>query len=213
MLDGAQNEKRAEANRFNWRFLAYGVILAVPYSALLALCHPDTGFLIFILTTLLLSILGCFFLVLGLTNLILTLLRRRGRGWPPQLPAMLAIVIFWFCSGFFVVADNHFGPSVRTTTRWLIWSRKYKAEVLAQPAPANGELRHIEWESSGWAGMDTTVFLIYDPTDSLLVAAKTSEAGEFNGIPCEVAQVRQLESHWYIAIFGFYVDEDWRGCH
>jgi hypothetical protein len=37
----------------------------------------------------------------------------------------------------------------------LIWSRGYKSKVLAQPASANGELKHIEWNGSGWAGQNT----------------------------------------------------------
>jgi len=38
--------------------------------------------------------------------------------------------------------------------RWLVWSRSYKAEVLAQPDSANKELKHIEWD--GWDGRGWT---------------------------------------------------------
>jgi hypothetical protein len=90
--------------------------------------------------------------------------------------------------------------------RWLARSRNYKSEVLAQPT-AVGELKHIEWDGWGWAGQDTTVYLVYDPTDSLAAAAKGQKPGKFSGIPCEVFRVRRLESYWYTA--QFYTNEFW----
>jgi len=101
--------------------------------------------------------------------------------------------------------------SIRSAARWLIWSRGYKAKVLAQSAPANGELKHIEWDGWGWAGQNTTVFLVFDPTDSLSAAARNHQPGKFNGIPCEVFLVRRLENHWYTA--QFYTNEYWGRCN
>jgi hypothetical protein len=68
-------------------------------------------------------------------------------------------------------------------------------------------LRHIEWDGWGWAGMDTTVFLVFDPADSLSTAAKSHQPGKYNGLPCEVSRVRRLRSHWYNV--QFYTDEYW----
>jgi len=96
---------------------------------------------------------------------------------------------------------------VRTAARWLVRSHHYKAQVLAQPASASGELKHIEWDGWGWAGQDTTLYLVFDPTDSLSAAAKNRSPGKFSGIPCEVFRVRRLESHWYTA--QFYTNEFW----
>jgi hypothetical protein len=101
--------------------------------------------------------------------------------------------------------------AIRSTARWLIWSRGYKSQVLSQPATTNGELKHIEWDGWGWAGQNTTVFLVFDPTDSLSVAARNHQPGKFNGIPCEVFLVRRLESHWYTA--QFYTNEYWHQCN
>src|SRR6202035_4018692 len=92
------------------------------------------------------------------------------------------------------------------TARWLARSRYYKSEVLAQPT-AVGELKHIEWDGWGGAGQDTTVYLVYDPTDSLVAAARDQKPGKFNGVPCEVFRVRRLESKWYTV--QFYTDELW----
>jgi hypothetical protein len=85
----------------------------------------------------------------------------------------------------------------RSNTRWFTSSRRYKAEVLAQSS-VSGQLKHIEWD--GWGGApvgDWTVYLVFDPTDSLSAAARSRASGKFSGIPCEVDEVRRLESHWY----------------
>jgi hypothetical protein len=101
--------------------------------------------------------------------------------------------------------------AVRASIRWLLWSRHYKAEVLVQPTPGSGELRHIEWEATGFAGVaNNTVYLVFDPTDSLSPAARSHSPGKYSGIPCEVVFVRRLESHWYSVLF--YTDEMWGNC-
>jgi hypothetical protein len=92
-------------------------------------------------------------------------------------------------------------PGPINYARWLVWSRSYKAAVLAQPYSANEELRHIEWDYWGWAGMDTTVYLVFDPTDSLSQAASSRQPGKYSGIPCKVFLVRRLENHWYTVWF------------
>ena len=66
----------------------------------------------------------------------------------------------------------------------------------------------MEWEATGFAGVaNITVYLVFDPTDSLAVAAKSHSPGKFTGLPCEVLSVLRLESHWYSVLF--YTDEAW----
>ena len=96
-------------------------------------------------------------------------------------------------------------PALINSARWLIGSSHYKAEVLAEPSPANGELKHIEWDGWGWAGMDTTIYLVFDPTDSLSRA--NGHSGKFVGIPCEVLLVKRLEAKWYTV--QFYTSHYW----
>jgi hypothetical protein len=92
--------------------------------------------------------------------------------------------------------------------RWTIWSRYYKTELLAQSVAANGELKHIEWDGWGFPGAgDTTVYLVFDPTNSLATAAKKREPGRFGGIPCRVPVVSRVENTWYSVLF--YDDERW----
>jgi hypothetical protein len=96
--------------------------------------------------------------------------------------------------------------SIRAVTRWLTMAHHYKAEVLVQPI-AKGQLKHIEWDGWGMAGQDTTVYLVFDPTNSLSSAAVSKRSGKFNGLPCEVFQVRRLENEWYTV--QFYTNESW----
>jgi hypothetical protein len=97
--------------------------------------------------------------------------------------------------------------TISNTARWIFRSRQYKAEVLARPNPTSEQLKHIEWDGWGWAGQDTQVYLVFDPTDSLSEAAKSRHPGKYKGLPCEVFRVRQLESQWYTV--QFYTDEWW----
>jgi hypothetical protein len=98
--------------------------------------------------------------------------------------------------------------SIRSATKWFMWSQRYKREVLAQSGETAGELKHIEWDGWGFPGAgDTTVYLVYDPTDSLSAPAKSHQPGKFVGIPCTVPLVSRLESEWYAV--RFYTDEWW----
>jgi len=100
--------------------------------------------------------------------------------------------------------------AAKTTARWLLWSRDYKSKVLLQPLSSSGEFKHIEWDGWGWAGQNTTEYLVFDPTDSLSTAASTRQSGKFAGIPCEVPNVSRLESDWYTVTF--YTNQEWGRC-
>lgn len=99
---------------------------------------------------------------------------------------------------------------LRRELRWLFRSRLYKAELLAHPS-VGSELRHLEWDTWGIvpSGFDT-VYLVYDPTDSLRSSAGSNKPVRVNGIPCEVPAIRRLERQWYWVLF--YTDEDWGHC-
>jgi hypothetical protein len=101
--------------------------------------------------------------------------------------------------------------TLRPFLRWLLWSRRYKAELMAEPDPPTGELKHIAWDTWGFVptGFDI-VYLVFDPTDSLANAAKFKTPGRFGGIPCEVPRVVRLEKQWYAV--NFYTDEEWGNC-
>ena len=69
----------------------------------------------------------------------------------------------------------------------------------------------MEWDGWGFVGMDTTVYLVFDPTDSLSSAAATHQSGKFVGIPCKVPKVSRLENQWYAVTF--YTNQYWDGCN
>jgi hypothetical protein len=118
--------------------------------------------------------------------------------------SLLALVIFLAVSAALV--KNY--SAIRDECRWVVWSHEYKAKVLGQRDSATGELKHIEWDGWGFPGAgDTTVYLVFDPTNALSAAARSHRPGKFAGLPCEVPLVRRLESHWYAV--RFYTDEWW----
>jgi hypothetical protein len=97
---------------------------------------------------------------------------------------------------------------IRESLRWLLWSNRLKAELLGSPSPRQGELKHIEWEATGFAGVaNDTVYLVFDPTNVLASAVRAGSAGKYAGLPCEVLNVRRLEEFWYSV--RFYTDEAW----
>jgi hypothetical protein len=136
-----------------------------------------------------------------LVLLIAAAIRKR----PRQCLSMLLTLVVFSCASWALLKSE---DTLRPSIRWLLWSPRFKAEVLAQPAPTEGELRHMEWEATGFAGVaNVNIYLVFDPTDSLAVAAKGHSPGKFSGIPCEVVRVLRLESHWYSVTF--YTDEGW----
>jgi hypothetical protein len=105
------------------------------------------------------------------------------------------------------VYDMKNADVINTEARWLVSSRRYK-EIMERSGSPTGELKHLVWDSSGFAGVaNNTVYLVFDPSDSLLPAARSHLPGKYNGIPCKVRFVHRLESHWYTV--PFYTDEEW----
>jgi hypothetical protein len=166
------------------------------------LCPIDTALF------LRLFFVGPILLVASIVVVICSIAGKHGRRYQRLL---LALGILWVVSVFFFFVDSDHPLVIRSTARWMVWSHGYKKEVLAQPTPANGDLKHIEWDGWGFAGIDTYVFLVFDPIDSLAMAAINRQPGKFNGIPCEVPLVRRLESHWYTV--QNYTDQYWDKCH
>ena len=192
------HEKSAERGSLNWRpplFVAAGASIVL----LSLMVYSSYGDLLYILVIAPLVCLIC--LVLLATAAI----RKRPR---QCLSTLLTLVAFLAVSGALLKNEGALRPSIR----WLLWSHRFKAELMAQENPSNAELKHIEWDGWGFPGAgDTTVYLVFDPTDSLAVAAKSHQPGKFHGIPCNVPRVSRLESRWYAVLF--YTDERWGEQH
>jgi hypothetical protein len=186
-------ETMAEGDRFNWRLPLYAALGALIVFVPVATWTSEAIFYILVVAPIISLLLGIFLLKAAIAKKPRRCL---------SMASMLAI--YWVISAALVVNYS----AIRSAARWFVWSQRYKASVLAQPDSANGEWKHIEWDGWGFPGAgDTTVFLVFDPTDSLAAAAKSHQAGKFNGIPCKVPLVSRLESRWYAVVF--YTDEYW----
>lgn len=97
----------------------------------------------------------------------------------------VTILMFWRTEG------------LRPWARWLVASERYKQAVLRQAPGRQSGLRHIEWDGWGWAGMDTSVELVYDPTDSLEQELKQNPKGRFADVAARTAKIERLGKGWY----------------
>ena len=188
MADGAH-----KGNRFNWWLPLFAAVGTFVVFVAVATWTSDAFFYVLLVVPLV-------SLVLGGSSVIAAIAKKRRS----SLAILSMLVSYWAISAVLVMNYS----AIRTSVKWLIWSHEYKSEVLAQQASSNGELKHIKWDGWGFPGAgDTTVYLVFDPTDALSAAARSHRPGKFGGLPCEVPLVRRLESHWYAV--QFYTDEWW----
>jgi len=189
-------------HRSNWMLPSCAVLLVVTVYFSMAFWAEDTEFLASVLFV-------APALILVSVALIVCALTRGAR---QKRTALLSTVLaLWLTAIAMFLLVSKYDFAMRTTARWLIWSRSYKAQVLAQPHPITGEFKHIEWDGWGFAPVgDTTVYLVFDPSDSLFAAARGGLPGKFYGIPCAVPELSRLEKNWYVA--RFYTDQDWDHC-
>jgi hypothetical protein len=112
----------------------------------------------------------------------------------------------------FLVISAYLSATIRSSVRWAFHAADYKAKVLAQPSPRDGSLKHMEWDGWGFPGAgDMTMYLVFDPHNSLSQAAISHSSVKVTGLPCEVPTVRRLEDRWYTVMF--YSETDWDHCH
>jgi hypothetical protein len=169
-----------KAGWHGWRTSAYPLLAA--FIIFLPLIIKQSGIDILYVFVVLPALL-----TMGMCVLIYAAVRR-------NLRLAFMLLTFWAGSGFFLVNSTR----IRTSFRWLIFSRQYKRQVLAQGAPTNADLKHVDWDGWGFAGIGTSVYLVFDPNDSL-PAAENKPPGKFGISECEglVPIVHRLERHWY----------------
>jgi hypothetical protein len=185
----------AEHRRFDWRKPLVAAAVALALCLLITIYGTDIDWLLYAAAVGVLGGMG----LLG--SIALRAVFRKEQN------LLMAFAIFGAYVAVTAVFFVGYGQ-LRPILRWTLWSHRYKSELLAQATPANGQLKHVEWERSGWGPIGPTiVYLVFDPTDSLSVAAKSRHVGWFSGIPCEVPRVQRLESHWYAVTF--YTEESW----
>ena len=189
-------EKTIERDQFNWR-LPFAALLGTPLIFLiLAISQRE-------------SLVYLFFVVpiISLLLIVPAVYSAIGRNRIRCLSILSMLAIFWILS--VPLFKNYL--AIRSAARWSIWSNDYQAQVTAQPIPANGNVKHLNWDAWGWGGENTEVYLVFDPSDSLSAAAKSHQPGKFDGLPCKVDRVFRLERNWYAA--QFYTGTDWDHCN
>ncbi|MGH9357113.1 MAG: hypothetical protein ACRD10_13360, partial [Terriglobia bacterium] len=142
----------------------------------IATCQADTSLFLNVF------VVAPALLVVSIATLIYAVIRHR------RLRALLAtLAVLWAIAVCFFLYNREHPFAIRETARWLIWSHEYKKQVLAQPASTNGDLKHVEWNASGFAGVaNNTAYLVFDPAGTLSAAAKNNQTAKFNGVPCQV---------------------------
>src|SRR5258708_37031320 len=126
------------AERFNWKLSLYAAAGALIVFLPIALSSEfDFGEIIYI------------FLVTPIVSLILLVIAVSKK----SLSVLAMLVVY--CEVSWALVNQ--SDSLRTTGRWLLWSKGYETQILGQPYPANGELRHIEWD--GWGDSEPGIRL------------------------------------------------------
>jgi hypothetical protein len=182
-------EEEWKGDQFNWLLPLFAVLGTLLIFTSLILWSFDFGGILYL------------FVVIPLTSLVLIglAIARRGRR---RLSVLSMLIVFGTLSWLLW----HHDFQVRSIGRWILLSKSYKAEVLAQPNSANGELKHVEWDGYGFAGMDTVVYLVFDPNDSLTKKSRSKTSS----LPCEVPQIIRLQRNWYSVMF--YTESSWGDC-
>ncbi len=190
----SRNQSPESKDQFNWSMPLYAAVFSCLIFLPLMLSDSwDMDFFLYLLIAV---------PVVSVVLLLTVAIRKRQR-----LSTFLVLLAYLAATGTLFRSS----PDLRPPLRWLLWSRRYKAEVMAQVPPANGELRHIEWD--GWGGVpvgDWTAYVVFDPIDSLSMPAKSHLPGKFSGIPCDADRVRRLERNWYSVEFS--MNEWWDQC-
>ncbi len=124
---------------------------------------------------------------------------------PPRLFTLLALVIL--CAASFILCRRY--DDIRVAIRWALWSKDFKAAVLAQPVRYRSEFKHVKWDVWGWGGSGaTTAYVVFDPDNSLAKAAESDPSDMvIIPLPCSAAKVRRLEKSWYAVVL--YTGSTW----
>src|SRR5215469_3047212 len=160
-----------DEGRFNWRTEAYAVLAASVFFAAIDLCQQDFSLLLYVFVLAVLFVSGIALLIYAAIS---KNHRRQSRRQLKTVALFCTIALSLFAFG------RAYPIAIRSVARWLLRSHDYKIQVLAQPQLPNGEFKHVEWDGWGMFAQNTTVYLVFDPTDSLSGAARSHQAGKFN---------------------------------
>jgi hypothetical protein len=176
----------ATRDRFNWLLPFFAAIGALILFVPIIYFGGNSGILLVLFAP-----------VISFTLLVVALIHAFRKRVLRGLAVLSMLVVYWAVS-WFLLMNFH---ELHSTIQWSLQKKEWKMKLQAQPDFSNGELEHTIWDGSGIPCCDTWVYLVFDPKDSLLAAAKSRSPGRFSGIPCEVHRVHRLESHYYSILF------------
>jgi hypothetical protein len=181
---------------YRWSLLAGAASFLVTIYLVLS---NDSGydFVIFLYLLFLLPVLT------ALTTIIMLIVAWFKKRWPQA--AFSAVLVYWLIA----IAILPFEDSLREHLRWMLHASMFKQQFQVKAQAAPGELRHMEWDGTGMIGQETSIQLVFDPENRLAPFAHKSRV-KVAGIPCEVPEIRRLESHWYSVTL--YTNTDWEHC-
>jgi len=164
----------SRVNRLSsWGLLLWTAIIAFIVFTVLAAFREDTFLFLsvfIVMPTLLVA------------SVVLLVYAALHRGRLRATAATLGLV--WTIALSVFLFDRAHPFQVREAVRWFFWSHEYKDLVLAQPTSTTGDLKHIKWDSSGFAGLaNNTVYLVFDPVDGLALVAHDSSSRKAEWCP------------------------------
>src|ERR1700679_267974 len=165
----------APTDRFNWKLSAWAALGAIILFVTLVTEMFDFGLVVYFL----------FAAIAILTSLIIAIVLAVARLYRRCLSVAAMILVMLATS--LILLRNDF--LIHTWGRWITQGSQSRAAVLAQPTPSAGDLKHVEWDGWGWGGNDTTVYLVFDPSDSLASAAKNHSPGRISPALCGVSRI------------------------
>ena len=193
-------EKAIRQDRSPRRLGLYFTIIGPIVLVAISICQADTALFLNVF------VVAPFLLIVTITCLVFLAASHHRR----HTLLFIARLAFLWAIAVSLFLYNHEHPfALHQTAKWLVRSPEYKQEVLQQPS-VTGDLKHIEWDGSGFAGAENNVYLVFDPSDSLS-KAKNNKALRFNGKSCDVWEVNRLERDWYAVLF--YTDQSWDECN
>ncbi len=195
-------EKATGAGQSGWWLPLCTSVVGLVVLIAIAICRANTYFFLSIF------VVAPALLIVSITLTIYAAVRNRRQ----LLRIVTTLAMLWAIAVSLFLYNRQYPFEIRETARWLVSSSEYKQEVLVQPTSVNGDLKHIEWDASGFAGVaNDTAYLVFDPADTLSVGIKSHQFAKSNGAPCDVRAIRRLESHWYAVLF--YTDQVWEQCN
>ncbi len=196
IVGGCMAEATNSRNQFNWKLPIYAGILALATFLPIVAFDGAIGLLLDIFVT----VTTC------LVLLVVAIVIAFRKNWL-LCGAVFSMLVVFSAVSYGLLLNQ---LALHTEANWLLFSKKYKSEVLTQQVPPKGDLKHIEWDGWGWGSNDTSMYLVFDPDDSLPALIKSHPTGRLNGELCGVSWMRRLQNRWYAVLF--YTNTAWGDC-